>query len=269
MSKYTTGELAKLCSVTVRTVQYYDTRGILVPSELSEGGRRLYSGNDLKRMRIICFLRGLGISISSISELMTEEDDPEGVISALIAAQERTLRAELDERQKKLNMLDDVRRELKNVPGFSVYSIADIAYAMENKNKMKRLHAALLVTGIPVSVLQCAGIILWILRGIWQLFRRVGGCRRGIRRVGQPVLFQKSCLYLPAVPHSLQAHAARGVLGAAHAHTQEAHLHLLRAQRLLRGDILQRRERKTVARRKKKGKASGSSQRDCCLNYCP
>lgn len=170
MSKYTTGELAKLCSVTVRTVQYYDTRGILVPSELSEGGRCLYSGNDLKRMRIICFLRGLGISISSISELMTEEDDPEGVISALIAAQERTLRAELDERQKKLNMLDDVRRELKNVPGFSVYSIADIAYAMENKNKMKRLHAALLVTGIPVSVLQCAGIILWILRGIWQLF---------------------------------------------------------------------------------------------------
>ena len=170
MSKYTTGELAKLCRVTVRTVQYYDTRGILVPSELSEGGRRLYSGNDLKRMRIICFLRGLGISISSISELMTEEDDPEGVISALIAAQERTLRAELDERQKKLNMLDDVRRELKNVPGFSVYSIADIAYAMENKNKMKRLHAALLVTGIPVSVLQCAGIILWILRGIWQLF---------------------------------------------------------------------------------------------------
>lgn len=100
MSKYTTGELAKLCSVTVRTVQYYDTRGILVPSELSEGSRRLYSGNDLKRMRIICFLRGLGISISSISELMTEEDDPEGVISALIAAQERTLRAELDERQK-------------------------------------------------------------------------------------------------------------------------------------------------------------------------
>ena len=36
MSKYTTGEIAKLCGVTVRTVQYYDTRGILIPSELSE-----------------------------------------------------------------------------------------------------------------------------------------------------------------------------------------------------------------------------------------
>ena len=53
MSKYSTGEIAKLCSVTVRTVQYYDTRGILIPSELSEGGRRLYSEDDLKRMKII------------------------------------------------------------------------------------------------------------------------------------------------------------------------------------------------------------------------
>ena len=37
MSTYTTGELAKLCGVTVRTVQYYDSRGILAPTELSEG----------------------------------------------------------------------------------------------------------------------------------------------------------------------------------------------------------------------------------------
>ena len=53
MSKYTTGELAKLCGVTVRTVQYYDTRGILSPSALSEGGRRLYTDDDVQRLRII------------------------------------------------------------------------------------------------------------------------------------------------------------------------------------------------------------------------
>ena len=48
MSKYTTGELAKLCGVSVRTVQFYDTKGLLPPSELSEGGRRLYSDDDLQ-----------------------------------------------------------------------------------------------------------------------------------------------------------------------------------------------------------------------------
>ena len=74
MSKYTTGEIAKLCGVTVRTVQYYDTRGILVPSELTEGGRRLYSEGDVKRLKIICFLRELGLPIDQVRQLLTEED---------------------------------------------------------------------------------------------------------------------------------------------------------------------------------------------------
>lgn len=74
MSIYTTGEIAKLCGVTVRTVQYYDSRSILVPSALSEGGRRLYSEEDLKRLRIICFLREAGLSINSIFELLQEEN---------------------------------------------------------------------------------------------------------------------------------------------------------------------------------------------------
>ena len=57
MSKYTTGEIAKLCGVSVRTVQYYDSRGILIPGDFSEGGRRLYSESDLKKLKIICFLQ--------------------------------------------------------------------------------------------------------------------------------------------------------------------------------------------------------------------
>ena len=69
MSKYTTGEMAKLCDITVRTVQYYDTRGILVPSELSEGGRRLYSEEDLRKLKIICFLRELDLPINSIDNI--------------------------------------------------------------------------------------------------------------------------------------------------------------------------------------------------------
>lgn len=169
MSKYTTGEIAKLCGVSVRTVQYYDTRGILTPSELSEGGRRLYSENELKRMKIICFLRDAGISINSIGELLSEED-PGNVISVLLEQQEQTLSAEIRERQTKLDMLGGIRRELKNVPNFSVESIGDIAYAMENKKKMKRLHAFLLLTGIPIGILQWGSVILWISTGIWQPF---------------------------------------------------------------------------------------------------
>ena len=169
MSKYTTGEIAKLCGVSVRTVQYYDTRGILIPSELTEGGRRLYSEDDLKRMKIICFLRDAGISINNIGELLSE-DDPSSVISVLLEQQEQFLREEVRKRQAKLDMLDGIKRELKGIENFSIESIGDIAYVMENKKKMRQLHTILLITGLPINIIQWISIILWIFTGIWWLF---------------------------------------------------------------------------------------------------
>ena len=90
MSEYTTGEIARLCGITVRTVQYYDTRGILIPDKLSEGGRRLYSENNLRTMKIICFLRELGLPISSISQILSEENSDE-VIYLLLEQQEKAI----------------------------------------------------------------------------------------------------------------------------------------------------------------------------------
>ena len=169
MSKYTTGEIAKLCGVSVRTVQYYDDRGILIPSELSDGGRRLYSESDLKRMRIVCFLREAGFPINSISALFAEKN-PENIISILLDEQEQTLRDELSERQAKLDLIEGIRRELKEIENFSVDSIGDIAYFMKQKNKLAKMRWLMLLTGIPVSILQWTSIVLWATIGLWWLF---------------------------------------------------------------------------------------------------
>ena len=169
MSKYTTGELAKLTGVSVRTVQYYDDRGILVPSELSEGGRRVYSDDDLKRMRIICFLREAGLPIKSILALLLEKK-PESIISVLLDEQEQILRAELAERQTRLELIEGIKRELREIKSFSVESIADIAHVMKQKNKLKKMRLMMVLTGIPVTALQWTSIILWITNGLWWLF---------------------------------------------------------------------------------------------------
>lgn len=169
MSKYTTGELAKLCGVSVRTVQYYDERGVLVPSELSEGGRRLYSEDDLKRMRVICFLREAGISINSIAEILSEEA-PDKVISILLDRQECALYDEISALQDKLALIEGIKKELKNIDKFSVESIGDIAVILKMKNKLKRMRALMVITGIPATALQWVSIILWIIKGIWWSF---------------------------------------------------------------------------------------------------
>ncbi len=169
MSKYTTGEIAKLCGVTVRTVQYYDIRGILIPSELSEGGRRIYSEEDLKRLKIICFLREAGLSIDAVSQILKEEH-PEKVISLLIGQQENILTDEISEKQARLDRLHGMQKELKTQRVNSLESIGDIAVIMESRKKLKRLHRTMLLTGIPVSALQWFSIIYWIITGIWWPF---------------------------------------------------------------------------------------------------
>ena len=163
---YTTGEIAKLCGVSVRTVQYYDDRGILTPSALSEGGRRLYSEDDVRWMHIICFLREVGLPINSISALLSE-DDPGSIISIILEEQEKTLREELAERQTKLELLKGIKRELREIDNFSVESIGDIAYVMKQKSNLRKMRWTMVLTGIPVTALQWAAIILGITRGLW------------------------------------------------------------------------------------------------------
>lgn len=183
MSKYTTGELAKLCDVTVRTVQYYDNRGILVPSELSEGGRRLYSDEDLKRLRVICFLRELDLSINTIDQLLREEH-PEKIIDLLLQQQENILTDEISQRQEKLEKLNALRRGLKTVPDFSVESLCDIADIMENKKRLRKIRWTMVAIAVPAELIELGAILLAVhLKAWWPI------------AVGMPV-FLGLCVWL-------------------------------------------------------------------------
>ena len=165
----TTGEIARRCGVTVRTVQYYDVRGLLCPSQLTEGGRRLYTEADVQRLPVICFLRELGLSIPVIGELM-QEDDPGSVIGLLLSQREQELRDELAQKQRQLNRLTALQKGLSETEHFTFESIRDVATNMENRKKLRRVHLMLLGPGLPITLLQIAGVILWIVTGKWQLF---------------------------------------------------------------------------------------------------
>ena len=169
MSKYTTGEIAKICGFTVRTVQYYDTRGILVPSELSEGGRRLYSDEDVRRLKVICFLRDVDVPLNTISKLLAEPH-PEAVIDLLLEQQEAEIRQEIAHRQEKLEKLSELRRAVKTQEHFSLETIADIARIMENKKKLRNLRITMLAVGIPLEILEWITFFYGFNTGIWWPF---------------------------------------------------------------------------------------------------
>ena len=169
MSQYTTGEMAKLCSVTVRTVQYYDTRGILTPSALSEGGRRLYDDGDLRMLKVICFLREIGLSIDTIGQLLKEED-PGSVIELLLTQQEKDLREQRGELDVKLEKIAELKKAVAADAHFTVESIGDMAITMTNQKKLNRMYLLFFLLALPIIALQAAGILLWAIKGIRWVF---------------------------------------------------------------------------------------------------
>jgi len=168
MSQYTTGELAKLCEVTVRTVQYYDQRGILTPSALTEGGRRLYSDDDLKKMKTICFLRELGFSIDDISKLFSQ-DNPANVIILLLEQQQSELKTEIEKNREKLEKIVKLKKEIGS-QDISAENIFDIADTMENNKKLRSFRIKMILTAIPIGILEWGAIALWAFKGIWLPF---------------------------------------------------------------------------------------------------
>ena len=169
MSNYSTGEMARLCGVSVRTVQYYDTRGVLSPTELSEGGRRLYSEEDLSKMKIICFLRELDFSLDAIARLLCEENSKE-VIALLLEEQRAEVLGELRKREAQLEKIEALSSFLSKDEKFSLKSIGDVAHVMKQKSKLSKMYTLMLLTGIPLAALQVTSIVLWITSGLWWLF---------------------------------------------------------------------------------------------------
>ena len=79
----TGGEAAKKMDVTVRTLQHYDREGLLSPSAMSEGGRRLYTDKDMVKLHQILSLKHLGFSLDDIKNRLIPLDTPAEIAAVL------------------------------------------------------------------------------------------------------------------------------------------------------------------------------------------
>jgi len=67
-------ELCKMFSLSRSTLLYYDSIGLLKPSERTEANYRLYSKEDMLRLEKICTFRKAGISLDEIKQILKHED---------------------------------------------------------------------------------------------------------------------------------------------------------------------------------------------------
>ncbi|MCW7764352.1 Zn(2+)-responsive transcriptional regulator [Photorhabdus luminescens] len=73
---YRIGQLAKLANVTPDTVRFYEKQGMMEHQNRTEGGYRLYTDQDLQRLRFIRYAKQLGFTLEAITELLSIRVDP-------------------------------------------------------------------------------------------------------------------------------------------------------------------------------------------------
>lgn len=66
-------EVARLAGVTSRTLRHYDALGLVPPSRTGSGGIRYYDTDALVRLQRVLLLRGLGLGLATIGEVLAGE----------------------------------------------------------------------------------------------------------------------------------------------------------------------------------------------------
>ncbi|MGN0401301.1 MAG: MerR family transcriptional regulator [Acetatifactor sp.] len=72
---YTAGEIAKLAGVSLKTIRFYDAKGLLKPVAHSEAGYRFYNRNSVVELQKILMLKYLGFSLQQIEGLTKGESE--------------------------------------------------------------------------------------------------------------------------------------------------------------------------------------------------
>lgn len=163
---YTSGQLAKRCHTSVRTVQYYDQQGLL-HAQRTTGNQRRYQERDYQRLQRILAYRQLGFTLKDIRELIDQQDDQ--VLKTAIALQEQRTQQELRATQNRLAGLKYLQGQLTHTGNFPGNISQHIQ--IHNAHRLTRLRAKIVAIGLLIDLLIWGSLayVVWHGAPIWWL----------------------------------------------------------------------------------------------------
>ncbi|TBW33871.1 MerR family transcriptional regulator [Siculibacillus lacustris] len=111
---YTIGQLSDYLQVSLRTLRFYEQSGLLRPHR--DGMKRLYTRDDLDRLKVIVTLREMEASLTAIKTLMStlvESGDEKSVIGEIDAMLDDLTRGN----RQRIEELERVNRRIAETLG--------------------------------------------------------------------------------------------------------------------------------------------------------
>lgn len=138
----TIGQISKTGSVSVKTLRYYDSIGLLKPAYVDKfTGYRYYNEAQLDTLLIISRLKRYGFSLAEISEFLTSENKE--VLLYKLKAQYVSINAEITHKQmlayELKDIIDNFERtgEIMNHSGYDIKAVKnDTMYILSSRQNM-------------------------------------------------------------------------------------------------------------------------------------
>jgi DNA-binding transcriptional MerR regulator len=107
-SLHTIGELAKQFKLSLRTLRFYESQGLLSPRR--QGRRRVYGRDDADRLAVILKAKKLGLTLGEIRQMIAGQ----GSQQMLLLSRERCL-AQIGVLECKLAEIEEALAELRSM----------------------------------------------------------------------------------------------------------------------------------------------------------
>lgn len=111
---YQIGEGSIQTGLSTKTIRYYEEIGLIPPAERSSNGYRIFSEEDLDRLRFIRSARALNFPLEDIDEILAFRDQGEPPCRYVMALMQKQIE-EISERIRELKALrEELRRLYEN-----------------------------------------------------------------------------------------------------------------------------------------------------------
>lgn len=117
-------EVCERTGLSPRTIRYYEEIGLLPDVRRRTSGRRVYGEDALERLGFIARLKSLGLSLAEIGELNAVYAIA-GSTQAMLARLHDLLGAQLEDVDRRITELGDLRSELMQYRGHVEERVAD------------------------------------------------------------------------------------------------------------------------------------------------
>src|SRR5512147_2941071 len=110
---YAIGEISHLVGLSQRTIRYYEEIGLLQSIRRIENGKRVYTDDDVRRLKFINKLKVLGLSLAemvALEKIYRSQRNNREIIPKLIAILDERA-AQIDDRVNQLNALKNEIRD--------------------------------------------------------------------------------------------------------------------------------------------------------------